>query len=52
VSGCSQQEPDEPDRNGDEEKAEQAEYRSSSFVAAVIEERLVIELILVAHGVS
>lgn len=51
MSGCSQQEPDYLDRNGDEEKAEQAEYGSSSFVAAVVEERLVIEVILVAHGV-
>lgn len=48
---CSQEEPDYPYRNGDEEKAEQAEYGSSTLVAAVIEERLVVELILVAHGV-
>ena len=42
MSGCSQEEPDEPYRNGDKEKAEQAEDGSSSFVAAVVEERLVI----------
>jgi hypothetical protein len=51
MSGCSQQEPDYPNRNGDEEKAEQTEYGSRSFVGAVVEERLVIDVILVAHDV-